>query len=185
MPQEVFCFCCSYLPANESNVGLIGNSCALKNEDSDVYFHIKIRMILLHCRWILYRLSHQGSPILRQADLRGKKVITWKVCLNPFWLHGILKSSSKTATLWGSKSHAQDSCGFMSTARLSVTPRAASSWQGMYLFCPLGNHHREKNPYNDAVLDFPGGPVVMSLPPNAGDTSSIPGLGRSHMLRVC
>ena len=30
---------------------------------------------------------------------------------------------------------------------------------------------------------FPGGAVVESLPANAGDTGSIPGLGRSHMLR--
>ena len=30
-------------------------------------------------------------------------------------------------------------------------------------------------------LDFPGGPVVKSLPANAGDTSSIPGLGRFHI----
>ena len=30
---------------------------------------------------------------------------------------------------------------------------------------------------------FPGGAVVGSLPANAGDTGSSPGLGRSHMLR--
>ena len=30
---------------------------------------------------------------------------------------------------------------------------------------------------------FPGGAVVESLPANAGDTGSSPGLGRSHMLR--
>ena len=29
--------------------------------------------------------------------------------------------------------------------------------------------------------DFPGGPVVKNLPANAGDTGSIPGLGRFHM----
>ena len=29
---------------------------------------------------------------------------------------------------------------------------------------------------------FPGGAVVKNLPANAGDTSSSPGLGRSHML---
>ena len=29
---------------------------------------------------------------------------------------------------------------------------------------------------------FPGGAVVESLPANAGDTGSSPGLGRSHML---
>ena len=31
--------------------------------------------------------------------------------------------------------------------------------------------------------DFPGGAVVKSLPANARDTGSIPGLGRSHMPR--
>ena len=30
-------------------------------------------------------------------------------------------------------------------------------------------------------LGFPGGVVVESLPANAGDTGSSPGLGRSHM----
>ena len=30
---------------------------------------------------------------------------------------------------------------------------------------------------------FPGGPVVKNPPCNARDTGSIPGLGRSHMLR--
>ena len=29
--------------------------------------------------------------------------------------------------------------------------------------------------------DFPGGPVVKNLPVNAGDMSSVPGLGRFHM----
>ena len=31
--------------------------------------------------------------------------------------------------------------------------------------------------------DFPGGPVVKSLPASAGDTGLIPGLGRSHVSR--
>ena len=29
-------------------------------------------------------------------------------------------------------------------------------------------------------VGFPGGPVVKNLPANAGDTGSIPGLGRFH-----
>ena len=33
------------------------------------------------------------------------------------------------------------------------------------------------------VTGFPGGAVVESLPANAGDTGSSPGLGRSHMLQ--
>ena len=32
-------------------------------------------------------------------------------------------------------------------------------------------------------MGFPGGAVVESLPANAGDTGSSPGLGRSHMPR--
>ena len=31
------------------------------------------------------------------------------------------------------------------------------------------------------MMGFPGGAVVESLPANAGDTGSSPGLGRSHM----
>ena len=34
-----------------------------------------------------------------------------------------------------------------------------------------------------AILGFPGGAVVESLPANAGDTGSSPGLGGSHMPR--
>ena len=34
-----------------------------------------------------------------------------------------------------------------------------------------------------AFPGFPGGAVVKSLPANAWDMSSSPGLGRSHMLR--
>ena len=34
---------------------------------------------------------------------------------------------------------------------------------------------------NNPLQDFPGGPVVKNLLCNAGDTSSIPGLGRFHM----
>jgi len=33
------------------------------------------------------------------------------------------------------------------------------------------------------IQDFLGGLVVKNLPANAGDTGSIPGLGRSHELR--
>ena len=33
--------------------------------------------------------------------------------------------------------------------------------------------------------DFPGGAVVKNPPANAGDTGSIPGLGRSHMQSLC
>ena len=35
--------------------------------------------------------------------------------------------------------------------------------------------------YKISIQGFPGGSVVESLPANAGDTGSSPGLGRSHM----
>ena len=43
------------------------------------------------------------------------------------------------------------------------------------------NHLRSSK--NADVGGFPGGAVVESLPANAGDTGSSPGLGRSHMPR--
>ena len=44
---------------------------------------------------------------------------------------------------------------------------------------------RNEEWYNTKIVreGFPGGAVVESLPANAGDTSSSPGLGRSHMPR--
>ena len=40
-----------------------------------------------------------------------------------------------------------------------------------------------KRASENQVGGFPGGAVVESLPANAGDTGSSPGLGRSHMPR--
>ena len=39
-------------------------------------------------------------------------------------------------------------------------------------------------PCEDEDGDFPGGSVVKNPPANARDTSSIPDLGRSHMLQL-
>ena len=44
----------------------------------------------------------------------------------------------------------------------------------------MGKHHYGKK---DKLQDFPGGPVVKNPPANAGDMSSSPGPGRSHMPR--
>ena len=41
--------------------------------------------------------------------------------------------------------------------------------------------HRKEINKNTIIVGFPGGSVAKNLPPNAGDTGSIPGLGRSHM----
>ena len=42
----------------------------------------------------------------------------------------------------------------------------------------LNNYKRR---FQKCIQGFPGGVVVESLPTNAGDTGSSPGLGRSHM----
>ena len=41
---------------------------------------------------------------------------------------------------------------------------------------------REKISNKNYFIDIPGGPVVKSSSSNAGDTGSIPGLGRFHIL---
>ena len=41
----------------------------------------------------------------------------------------------------------------------------------------------EETGIRKAKWGFPGGPVVKNLPDNAGDTVSIPGPGRSHLLQ--
>ena len=46
----------------------------------------------------------------------------------------------------------------------------------------LFNSLKESKFFND-FRDFPGDAVVKNPPANAGDTGSIPGPGRSHMLR--
>ena len=48
---------------------------------------------------------------------------------------------------------------------------------------PLLGIHPEKTVIQKDTWGFPGGAVVESLPANAGDTGSSPGLGRSYMLR--
>ena len=51
--------------------------------------------------------------------------------------------------------------------------------------CPLDKAHfsTKHNSFQKRVSrDFPGGAVVKNPPANAGDTGSISGLGRSHVL---
>ena len=40
-----------------------------------------------------------------------------------------------------------------------------------------------KKSYKYTIRGFPGGSLVKNLPANAGDTGSIPDLGRPHMLQ--
>ena len=47
----------------------------------------------------------------------------------------------------------------------------------------VGIKTRKKVSFKQSYWGFPGGAVVESLPANAGDTGSSPGLGGSHMPR--
>ena len=50
----------------------------------------------------------------------------------------------------------------------------------------MGLHHPADRRSTDSTTiswDFPGGTVVKNPPANIGDTGSIPGPGRSHMLQ--
>ena len=47
----------------------------------------------------------------------------------------------------------------------------------------MGKEDRGSSPYQSSNSEgFLGGSVIKNLPANAGDMSSIPGLGRSHVL---
>ena len=51
----------------------------------------------------------------------------------------------------------------------------------IYICIDTGEGERDSLFFKISSRDFPGGPMVKNLPANAGDTGSIPGLGRSHM----
>ena len=36
--------------------------------------------------------------------------------------------------------------------------------------------------FKKTIVDFHGGPVIKNPPANAGDTGSVPGMGKSHVL---
>ena len=62
--------------------------------------------------------------------------------------------------------------------RLTSDSSAHSEWRATLTPLQSGSH-----PQDSKSSDVPGSPVVKNLPANAGDMSSIPGLGRFHMPR--
>ena len=53
----------------------------------------------------------------------------------------------------------------------------------VFIIANNSNSKRMVKVTKETSWGFPGGAVVESLPANAGDTGSNPGLGRSHMPR--
>ena len=62
-----------------------------------------------------------------------------------------------------------------------LSPYFSFSWRKAKLECLAGQTRPCVK--NKESGDFPGGAVVKNPPANAGDTGSIPGPGRSHMLQ--
>ena len=85
--------------------------------------------------------------------------LMWLICL---W-----------AQLFGSQHHKASPC-WKELAPLVLI--------GNWLLIPHSNH-LEEGCLIISFGDFPGGAVVKNPPANAGDTGSIPGPGRSHMLQ--
>ena len=70
-------------------------------------------------------------------------------------------------------------------SRSSIVPRGPASvhervYELHFALCPCVSWHQTKI---GQYRGFPGGAVVESLPANAGNTGSSPGLGRCHMPR--
>ena len=76
----------------------------------------------------------------------------------------------------------QKECGFTSFLTGVILPK--DLWRKSILVLKNWLIVLNLNFYNENYFrDFPGGPVVESLPASAGDMGSIPGLGGSHMLQ--
>ena len=67
------------------------------------------------------------------------------------------------------------------TCRKNLLPVSARKKILQHVLVISESEEAKKKP--KTVRDFPGGTVVKNPPASAGDMGSIPGLGRSHMLR--
>ena len=142
---------------------------------------------LPHCRWILYPLSHQESPMMLLCKYKYKNILFWfkergKANVAKYWIEEedimvpvvfLVSSNALKCFHNNNKKNWQESL-----PRLWLP--ISISWSALNLFnltlIYLDSQNRQ-------VLDFPGGPVVAHLPANEGDTDLIPGLARPHRLQ--
>ena len=139
---------------------------------------------LLHYRWILYCLSHQGSPrILEWVAYPFSRGTSWPRNRNrASWIAGGFSTS------WATRE------ALVLSERVSLHPNflefllrynlASPRWSRPYRNVHPAESHYQKNGAHYVARsprDLPGGPIIKNLPVNAGDTGSIPALGRSHM----
>ena len=132
---------------------------------------------LLHCRWSLYPLSHQGSNSQNRCD-KPCCYLFWMIsqpwASSPFLTPRLLNSICSTLPALGLQELLDFGCGEPPASLLGVSPNASLGW------CCTGSFHhfgRRSCPRaSEALL------VVKNLPPHTGDVrewGSIPASGRS------
>ena len=128
---------------------------------------------LLHCRWILYHLSHQGSPI----------ILEWVAY--PFSRGSSLRRNQTGVSLMRKTALPQG-------GNMSRSPSQEDSLKSQAQLLMNIDREKKKKSHVSLILrhtihliesrerkGFPGGSAVKNPPANTRDSSSIPGSGRS------
>ena len=123
---------------------------------------------LMHCRWILYQLSYQGSPLTCIKILKKQNTVMIDTLSDkPYCSPQILVRRLSEAHLWNSRT-------------LQPVSEDVSNRQ----LRPLKiKRQRKSKGLKSYRVDFPGGTVDRNPPAKAEDMGSVPGLGRFHMLQ--
>ena len=118
-----------------------------------------------------------------QVLLPGRTLVVVKRLLA--WQHGAARLSLSAGTSEQGRLAVVlvAAFGYWEQALEIVEPPCSELTGGFQQWASHSCHTRDPNFKNPGLLGFPGGAVVESLPANAGDTGSSPGLGRSHMPR--
>ena len=132
--------------------------------------------------------AQSGFPI--PGILQGRTLEWVAISFSNAWKWKVkVKSLSRVqlfATPWTTAYQAPPSMGFSRQEYWSGVPLPSLKYITVYLFLSwwtfifVSNMCYHKNCFN---WDFPGGSVIKNLPANRGDTSSILGQWRSHMLQ--
>ena len=151
-------------PRKSMNIGM-GNLSLLQG----IFQTQELNWGLVHCRWILYQLSYQGSPLTCIKILEKKKptVMIDTLSDKPYCSPQSLMRRLSEAHLWNSRT-------------LQPVSEDVSNRQ----LQPLKiKRQRKSKGLKSYRVDFPGSTVGRNPPAKAGDMGSVPGLGRFHMLQ--
>ena len=97
-------------------------------------------------------------------------------------VHGIAKSRTRLSDFtFTFHCHAleQEMATHSSVLAWRIPGTGGAWWAAMYGVAESRTQLKQLSSSSSLTMGFPGGSVVKNLPANAGDTGSIPGLGRS------